>query len=116
MPGCGTATVDFGAFPGKSDATVDVAAAGVVATSVLEAWVHPKATADHSVDEHKVESIGAKAEYLSDGNIRLTAYNTSEITEQPLGHLSSGQSRTSAGRGTRLYGQWTLGWAWSAPS
>jgi hypothetical protein len=54
MPGQGTATLDFGAFPGGTMASVTVTGqAGILAGSLAEAWIFPGAgTADHSVDEH----------------------------------------------------------------
>jgi len=50
----GTATVDFGFFPGKSDAVVTVSAPGIATTSLVEAWILPNTTTDHSADEHMV--------------------------------------------------------------
>jgi hypothetical protein len=124
MPASGTTTINFGAFPGASDVTLDVATAGVVASSKVEAWIQPVATADHSIDEHVVETIRAVGYYLSDGNIRIRAFNTSQLNE-PLeafrgGTLSGGlisppqpQLPMRGGTGTRLYGVWTVGWAWA---
>ena len=49
----GTAVLDFGAFPGKSDASVAVTGqAAIVAGSLVEAWIRPVDTADHTADEH----------------------------------------------------------------
>lgn len=49
----GTSTLDFGAFPGSFDAVVVITGqAGIVAGSLVEAWIRPVATAVHSVDEH----------------------------------------------------------------
>ena len=62
MPAQGTATLDFGAFPGASDATVVVTGqAGIGAGSLVEAWLIPVATADHSADEHLVETLKVQA-------------------------------------------------------
>lgn len=52
----GTTTVDFGAFPGASYASVAVTGQGsIVAGSLVEAWIRPVATADHRADEHTVD-------------------------------------------------------------
>jgi len=52
----GTATIDFGAFPGALDTSVPVTGQGaIVAGSLVEAWVRPAATADHTHDEHVVD-------------------------------------------------------------
>ena len=52
----GTATIDFGAFPGALYTTVVVIGqAAIVAGSLVEAWVRPIATADHLADEHIVD-------------------------------------------------------------
>jgi len=51
----GTTTVDFGAFPGKTDATATVSGqAGITGTSLVEAWIFPTATADHSRSDSRV--------------------------------------------------------------
>ena len=47
----GTALLDFGATY-KTDATIAVASAGIGSGSLVEAWLSPAATADHSQDEH----------------------------------------------------------------
>jgi len=57
----GTTTIDFGAFPGATDATVAVTGqAAIVAGSLVEAWIRPVATADHTADEHRVEEISRR--------------------------------------------------------
>ena len=45
----GSTTLTFGAFPGGSDASVTVTGqAGILAGSLVEAWILPAATADHT--------------------------------------------------------------------
>lgn len=54
----GIATLDFGAFPGASDTSVAVTGqAGISSGSLVEAWIRPSATTDHSADEHLVETL-----------------------------------------------------------
>lgn len=125
----GTTTVDFGAFPGKSDASVAVPETGVSdhPTSLAEAWLVPVDTADHSADEHLAETIAVRAGPCVAGvGFTVYAWNTSEIHE-PLEPMR-GQTSTIAGsatdiavaqmprrggRGTRIYGLWTVAWCWN---
>jgi hypothetical protein len=125
----GTATLDFGAFPGKSDASVTVTGlTGIQPTSLVEAWLHPAATADHSADEHLVESIKVMARpdtIVTDSSFRIDGVNTSEVNEpldkgpavNPLRQvLTSGATDPvpyRGGKATRIYGQWTVAWVWN---
>lgn len=97
----GAVVLDFGAFPGQSDAAVVVAGqTGIVAGSLVEAWIRPVATADHSADEHLVESLTVIAGNIVAGNgFTIYGFNQSQLS--------------SHGQGTRLYGQWTVAWVWN---
>lgn len=112
----GTAVLNFGSFPGASDASVAVVGqAGIIAGSTLQAWIRPVATADHSADEHWVETLEVMAGNIVPGT-GFTVYgkNTNVVSEMPLGHLTSGQNKSrGAGRGTMLYGQFNVSWQWS---
>lgn len=89
----GTVSLDFGASPGTDEATVDVTGqTGFVATSLAEAWLYPKDTADHTVDEHRVAGVDVKAAYQADGTIRIYA-------RQVDGDLETGV--------------WNVGWVWN---
>lgn len=49
----GVIVIDFGAHPGKNEATVTVTGqAAILATSVAEAYVMEEATADHTANDH----------------------------------------------------------------
>lgn len=127
----GTATLDFGAFPGKSDASVAVTGqAGIVAGSLAEAWIRPVDTVDHSADEHMLETLKVIAASIVAGvGFTIFGFNTSQLNEPidqnaettlfvTLATAQPGQVRTQApssigGMGTRLYGQWTIAWAWN---
>ena len=92
----GSATIDFGAFPGKSDAATTVSAVGIADADLAEAWIRPVASADHSADEHLVETIRFHA--IAVGGfavIAVQAFNT-----------GSGN--------TRIYGVWNFNWVWNA--
>ena len=93
----GTADLDFGAFPGKSDASVPVTGQGSIASgSLVEAWLRLVDTADHLADEHLVEPIEIQA-----GNIVAgTGFTIYGINRTPIGD-------------TRIYGVWKVGWVWN---
>jgi hypothetical protein len=129
----GTAQVDFGAFPGGSDASLAVASATIGAANLVEAWIFPAATTDHTVDEHLVESIKVVAGNVVAGvGFTIYAVNTSEINE-PVDYppnantvvtstggtaiavktAQPGARAYGGGQGTRLYGKWNCGWVWN---
>lgn len=89
----GTATLDFGAFPGATDTTLAVTGqTGIASGSALEAYISPAATAEHSADEHWVEDLWVSA-----------------------GNIVAGTGFTIYGRtgdNTFLYGRWNIGWVW----
>lgn len=128
----GTATVDFGAFPGSSHASVVVTGqAGIVAGSVVQAWVRPVATADHSADEHMLETLKVHAsDIVAGAGFTINVFNDGTINEPDVAAVSrDGVSQIAArpggrgqqdgltaavgGKGTRIYGQWTIAWSWS---
>lgn len=125
----GTTTVDFGAFPGKSDTSVAVIGqAAIVAGSLVEAWLYPVATADHTADEHLVETITVRAGNIVAGTgFTIYALNYSQVNE-PLAPIAGANNRTIAGGltraqgfqqqtaggiGTRIWGVWTVAWVWN---
>jgi hypothetical protein len=95
----GTATINFGAFPGATDTSLPVTGqATIAAGSLVEAWVRPVATAEHNADEHWVEEI------------QVTAGNIVAGTGFTI-YARIGADRAYS-TGSRLYGQWTVAWAW----
>jgi hypothetical protein len=125
----GTATVDFGAFPGKSDASVVVTGqTGILATSRVTACIVATATDDHSADEHWVESIQVTPGSIVPGEgFTIYARNTSEISEPGPFRMDQYSQVAAAGKGgsgvtsfrpthepkgTRLYGKFTVHWQW----
>lgn len=98
----GTATINFGSFPGSSHATVAVTGqAGIVAGSVVQAWIRPVATADHSADEHIVETL------------RVVASDIVAGTGFTINVINSSEKTSPRGEGTRIYGAWTVAWSWA---
>lgn len=91
----GQAVVDFGAFPGKDSATVTITGqTAILAGSTVEAWLFPKATSDHSADEHLIEQIDVRANAAS-----IVAGTGFDITALTRNHL--------------LTGQWNVAWYWT---
>lgn len=123
----GIAEVDFGAFPGVSDASVAVTGQAAIdsSTSQVQAWLMAKATTDHTADEHRVETISVTAGDITTGvGFTIYAQNTSQLNE-PLREQGNNQNRNAltitlgaqspsvGGTGTRIYGKWTVAWRWS---
>lgn len=128
MGASGTAVLDFGAFPGQSDASIAVTGqGGIVSGSLVEAWIRPEATSDHTVDEHMLETLKVFAHTISAGvGFTISGFNTSQLNE-PLEFLGTDPINPSGvitfadtssipsrgGQGTRIYGQWTIAWVWN---
>jgi hypothetical protein len=109
----GTATIDFGAFPGASDTSVAVAAAGILAGSLVEAWLYPTATADHSADEHLVEQIKVRAGAVVAGvGFTIYAFCDAPAPGGIDGQEARGQANSDSGN-VLIYGQWTVAWVWN---
>lgn len=126
MPGTGTATLDFGAFPGSSHTTVAVTGqTGILSTSLVEAWLFPDDTADHTQDEHVVEPIRVVASKPTAGvGFTIHGLNVNPLNEpleepravpfrNPVGQAMGYLKPSVGGKGTRIYGTWRVGWAWT---
>jgi hypothetical protein len=122
----GVTTIDFGAFPGGSDATVTVTGqTGIVSGSVVQAWLVAQSTVDHTADEHRVETISVTCgNIVANTSFDIYATNTSQLNE-PETDAGVSRSRSAAatvygyagksigGLGTRIYGTWTVHWRWN---
>lgn len=112
----GLAEVDFGAFPGAVEKEMDVATAGVVVTSLVEAWLVPDETTDHTVDEHiaMIDSLRVQGRYLSDGNIRLRVqpvYPQHDERKNPIN--KNGPGAYIGAQRQLAHGKWSVGWVWN---
>lgn len=128
--GAGTATLNFGAFPGKHETFVSVADASVTSGSVIAASIRPAVTADHSADEHYAEApnFALVVQSISAGvGFEVWARYQPPVPEPlqfPGGARRQGANAT-AGQNTngqptivptvggtvpRTYGQWTIQW------
>jgi hypothetical protein len=112
MATSGTTTVNFGAFPGSSDTTaVNTGQAAIVAGSLVEAWIWPVATADHSADEHWVESINVVAGNIVAGTgFTIYARDANQLYEQ---QPDNNRGRLPTGSQPRVYGLFTVAWVWN---
>jgi hypothetical protein len=129
----GTAILDFGAFPGASDASVAVTGqTGIVSGSIVQAWLRPVDTADHLADEHLVETIRIEVGNIVAGT-GFTIFgidaqlNQEAVTKPPdgpswyfvTGSTVSVKTRqpgimaNQGGRAIRIHGQWSVSWRWS---
>lgn len=97
----GTAILNFGIYPGGSDATVAVAAPNIEADSLVEAWLTPQATADHTADEHLIEPLRVMARNVVAGvGFTIAGVNTSQLA-------APGQVAPT------IWGQWAVAWVWN---
>lgn len=126
----GTTTIDFGTFPGSSNATVFVSAPTILGSSLAEAWIFPVDTVDHSADEHMLEPFRVFAHSIvASSGFTISAFNANQINE-PLGYDTGVKNRSTTlagqalnpqgfqrpdfgGRGTTIYGTWTVAWVWN---
>lgn len=95
----GTADLDFGAFPGKFDTSVAVTGQGsIVSGSLVEAWIRPVATSDHSADEHMAVMINIMAADIVAG-VGFTIYGFAR--------------EVAGGRLLPQFGVFKVGWVWN---
>lgn len=97
----GLAVLDFGALPGKSDASVTVTGqTGILASSLVQAEIRPVDSIDHSADEHMLETMKVWAATIVAGTgFTIYGINMSQLASQ--------------GMGTRIHGRWNVFWVWS---
>lgn len=75
----GTATLDFGAFPGSNEASVVITGqAGILAGSLADAWIRAEASGDHTLQDHTYAAalIGVSTGVPSAG-VGFTVYGRS---------------------------------------
>lgn len=110
----GTALLDFGAYPGNPDASVTVTGqTGIVASSSVECWIFPVDTADHSADEHTIESLTVFAGNIVAGaGFTIYGYNYDNIFPYLAALGDGGIGRDWSGPQVNIHGKWTIGWSW----
>lgn len=95
----GQATLDFGAYPGSVDASVVITGQTGInsATHLVEAWILPKATSDHSVAEHYIDAPEVIAGEIVNGTgFTIRGFGWNGDNKRPY------------------YGQYNVGWAWGS--
>jgi hypothetical protein len=90
----GTTTINFGTFPGATEASVAVTGqTGILAGSLAEAFLFPVATADHSVDEQILDR---------------------SVIALVCAKVVAGTGFTIFARANAtLYGQYNVAWVWN---
>lgn len=92
MGATGTVIVDFGATPVSDAFAVVIGQGTILAGSLVEAWVSPVVTADHTADEHLAEDLDPYA-----GNIVAgVGFTVWLISRGPNG----------------AFGKFTVNWVW----
>jgi predicted phage gp36 major capsid-like protein len=95
MGASGQATINGGAagnLTNEVTATVTGQTGILASSSEVEAWVQPKATTHHSVDEHRVDQL------------KVSAYNIVDNTGFDI------SVRCENGP---IYGDWNIAWVWN---
>lgn len=89
----GSATLNFGAFPGSNEASVNFADTAILAGSNVQAWfAADSTTADHTADDHKYAPIFINLTALPTAGVGGTIYARSEH---------------------KMQGQWAVKYSWS---
>jgi len=116
MSGQGTTVVDFGAFPGVTDVTVAITGQTLISGAALvEAWVFPTDTADHTADEHWVDPPRVFAGNVSAG-VGFTIYARGDPDNGAGDSINSGlgQGMVNTNGGPSVcWGKWTVAWVWN---
>lgn len=108
----GTAEVDFGAAGGADASLAITGQAGILAGSIVWAWLIAAATADHTADEHLVETLEVRTGSIIAGTgFTITLVNSSQLVETPVGAMPDNRGG-GAGRIPRIMGKWKVAWAW----
>lgn len=116
-PTAGVATINFGAFPGAPSAQLTIAASDVDdPNAVIDAWIVPIATADHSADEHSADPPLVSAQVVG-VTLVINAFASGRDKPVPAG-TPFGQTTTSqmpiGEQQPMPYGAWSVGWAFAA--
>jgi hypothetical protein len=109
----GTTTINFGSAPGGFEASVAVTGQGSIASgSLVEAWVFPVATADHSVDEHLIDPPRVIAGPAT-ATVGFTIYGYARDAGALPVNADGRQGIKAQDQQPRLYGLYTIAWVWA---
>jgi hypothetical protein len=116
LPTSGSTTVDFGAFPGGNIASTTITFSDVYApNAIIDAWVLPAATADHTADEHVVDPPLVTVTNNGDGTITINALPSGRDPFVPaLIPFGGANSQMPIPQAQVMpYGKWNVGYAFS---
>lgn len=105
----GSTTLNFGAFPGTTDTSSAISDATILSSSLVEAWIMPTSTSDHSVDEHWVDPPLVVAGNVQAG-VGFTIYGKAPDV---WGGDAQKLDFTPANCDNLVYGAWTVAWCWN---
>lgn len=126
--GVGTATLDFGAFPGADEAQLVVTGLPLIlAGSTVYCWIKPEATPDHDVDDHILVMFKVFArDVVAATGFTIHAMNTNQLFERARSALSllERAAANTGGRGVQdkqpqklyskrdpmIWGRWSIGY------
>lgn len=116
MGATGTALIDFGSYPGGSDASLVITGQGaIISGSLVEAWILPANTTDHTADEHVVDPPRCIA-----GNViaatGFTIYLVNEDKCYGIDGINGGKGigkTVPNSNNAMCYGVWQVAWVWS---
>lgn len=111
MAGQGTTTVNFGSFPGSTDATAVITGqTGITTGSLVEAWIFPTATTDHTVDEHWADP----PEVFAGNIVAGTGFTIYAVVKKRADTGPVSDSLRIRNIDTPMqYGLWTVAWVWN---
>lgn len=121
QPTAGVTTVNFGAFPGAPFATVTVPAVDVFdPNAVVDVFIVPIATSDHSADEHVADPPLVNGYADGNGNIIIEAIPSGRDLIVPPGTAFGNKTAGTNYTGSQMpvgqpnpmpVGKWSVGWA-----
>lgn len=113
MGATGTALIDFGTFPGGSDASLAITGqGGIIAGSIVEAWLLPTATADHTADEHIVNGPKVFAGNIVAGT-GFTIYLVNDDSCDGGDTIGGSGKQVASSNNAATYGVWNVAWVWN---
>ena len=109
----GSTTIDFGAFPGAYDASAAVTGqASILSGSLVEVWIFPAATTDHTHDEHLIDPPRVIAGSIVAGT-GFTIYGfADQFANIPTVPGMTGTSFKN-NNAPKHFGKWTVAWVWN---
>lgn len=98
MAAAGQQAIAVGAFPGVEMYTTTITSATCTSSSNVEAWIIPKDTSDHTLDEHLADPPYVQAHSPASGSFSVTLRWRDAMP-------ASGDLRPF-----RIFGSWNVGW------